>query len=147
MENFLPIVAWVRDYEPSWFKKDLLAGLTLGVILIPQGIAYATIAGLPPQYGLYTALIPQLIYALLGTSRQLAIGPAAMDSLIVGAGLSTLAQVGTEHFIAMAMFLAFSVGFFQFLFGLLKMGSGRNLFVLEKSQHIFSNILINFQII
>lgn len=122
MENFLPIVAWVRDYEPSWFKKDLLAGLTLGVILIPQGIAYATIAGLPPQYGLYTALIPQLIYALLGTSRQLAIGPAAMDSLIVGAGLSTLAQVGTEHFIAMAMLLAFSVGFFQFLFGLLKMG-------------------------
>jgi SulP family sulfate permease len=86
-------------------------------MLIPQGIAYATIAGLPPIYGLYTAMIPQLVYAFLGTSRQLAVGPAAMDSLIVASGVSAIAVVGSEHFIFMAIILAFFVGFFQVLFG------------------------------
>lgn len=103
-------------------KGDLFAGLTMGVILIPQGIAYAIIAGLPPQYGLYTAMIPQLVYAVMGTSRQLAIGPAAMDSLIVASGISLIAATGTDHFIVLAILLAFMVGFFQFLFGLFRMG-------------------------
>ena len=99
-----------------------MAGITVGVMLIPQGIAYAVIAGLPPIYGLYTALIPQVVYAVFGTSRQLAVGPAAMDSLIVASGISTLAAVGTENFISMAITLGFLVGIFQFLFGLFRLG-------------------------
>jgi SulP family sulfate permease len=91
-------------------------------MLIPQGIAYAMIAGLPPIYGLYTALIPPAVYTFFGTSRQMSIGPAAMDSLIVGAGLSTLAAIGSEHFVVFAIVLAFFVGLFQLIFGLFRMG-------------------------
>ena len=82
-------------------------------MLIPQGIAYALIAGLPPIYGLYTALIPQVIYAFLGTSRQLAVGPVAMDSLIVAAGVATLAEVGSDQFIEFAILLALIMGLLQ----------------------------------
>ena len=85
IKQHIPILQWLPHYKRSWLKNDLFAGMTIGVILIPQGIAYAIIAGLPPIYGLYTAMIPQIVYAILGTSRQLAVGPAAMDSLIVAA--------------------------------------------------------------
>ena len=77
-------------YKKSYFKNDLIAGITVAVLLIPQGMAYAMIAGLPPIYGLYAALVPQIIYAFLGTSKQLAVGPVAMDSLLVAVGLGTL---------------------------------------------------------
>ena len=102
--------------------NDLVAGLTVGIILIPQGMAYAMIAGLPPVYGLYASLFPVLIYAFLGTSRQLAVGPVAMDSLLVAAGLGALAISGIENYIAMAFFLAFLVGTIQLLLGLFRMG-------------------------
>jgi SulP family sulfate permease len=121
-KDTIPILEWLPGYKRSWLKHDFFAGLTVGVILIPQGIAYATIAGLPPIYGLYTALIPQLVYAVMGTSRQLAVGPAAMDSLIVASGVGALAAMGTENFIALAVMLAFLVGLFQFLFGLFRLG-------------------------
>lgn len=122
LKRYLPILQWLPNYKKENFSGDLTAGLTVGVILIPQGIAYAMIAGLPPIYGLYTALIPQIIYAIFGTSRQLAIGPAAMDSLIVVAGISTLAKVGEENFILMAITLAFMVGVMQLVFGLFRLG-------------------------
>jgi SulP family sulfate permease len=118
----IPILEWLPGYKRSWLKHDFFAGLTVGVILIPQGIAYATIAGLPAIYGLYTALIPQLVYAVMGTSRQLAVGPAAMDSLIVASGIGALATLGTENFIALSIMLAFLVGLFQFVFGLFRLG-------------------------
>ena len=121
-KSYFPFLEWISTYQKSWLKNDILAGITIGVMLIPQGIAYATIAGLPPIYGLYTAMIPQLVYAFLGTSRQLAVGPAAMDSLIVASGVSAIAVVGSEHFIFMAIILAFFVGFFQVLFGLFRLG-------------------------
>jgi SulP family sulfate permease len=120
--SYFPILEWVQNYQKQWLKNDIMAGITVGVMLIPQGIAYAVIAGLPPIYGLYTALIPQVVYAVFGTSRQLAVGPAAMDSLIVASGISTLAAVGTENFISMAITLGFLVGIFQFLFGLFRLG-------------------------
>lgn len=113
---------WLPNYKKSWFKDDFFAGITVGVMLIPQGIAYALIAGLPPIYGLYTAMIPQIVYAFLGTSRQLAIGPAAMDSLIVLSGVSVLATVGSENFIVLAILLAFVVGLFQIAFGFFRLG-------------------------
>ena len=122
IKNHIPILLWLPNYKKSWFKSDLFAGLTVGVILIPQGIAYAIIAGLPPIYGLYTAMIPQVVYTILGTSRQLSVGPAAMDSLIVASGIGLLASVGSEHFIVLAVLLAFMVGFFQFIFGIFRLG-------------------------
>ena len=78
----------------------------MGIMLIPQGMAYAMIAGLPVVYGLYAALLPQIIYGFLGTSRHLAVGPVAMDSLLVAAGLTGIAVAGTEHYIALALLLA-----------------------------------------
>ena len=121
-KQYFPVFQWASSYKKGWLKPDILAGITVGVMIVPQGIAYAMIAGLPPIYGLYTALIPLLVYAVLGTSRQLSAGPVAMDSLIVGAGVSTLATVGSEHFVILAITLAFFVGFFQILFGLFRLG-------------------------
>ena len=102
--------------------NDMLAGLTVGIVLIPQGMAYAMVAGLPPVYGLYASVFPLLVYLFLGTSRQVAIGPVAMDSLLVATGLGALAITGIENYIAMAIFLAFMVGSIQFILGLLRMG-------------------------
>ena len=122
MQKFLPFLKGLTNYNKTDFLKDVIAGFTVGVILIPQGMAYAMIAGLPPVYGLYAAIFPVLIYMFLGTSKNLAIGPVAMDSLLVAAGLGTLAITGIENYIAMAIFLAFMVGIIQLLLGLSKMG-------------------------
>ena len=122
LKKYIPILDWLPNYQKVWLKGDLGAGLTVGIMLIPQGIAYAMIAGLPPIYGLYTAMIPQIVYAIFGTSRQLAVGPVAMDSLIVASGVATLAQIGTENFIEFAILLAFMMGFLQVVFGFFKLG-------------------------
>ncbi|MCF6168840.1 solute carrier family 26 protein [Lutibacter sp.] len=120
--NFFPFLNWLPDYKKSWLKGDFSAGLTVGIMLIPQGIAYAMIAGLPPIYGLYTAMIPQFIYAFFGTSRQLAVGPVAMDSLIVASGVGAIAVVGSEHFITLAILLALLMGIMQLAFGIFRLG-------------------------
>lgn len=91
-------------------------------MLIPQGMAYAMIAGLPPIYGLYAAFIPQLIYSLFGTSRQLSVAPVAMISLLIGAGISEFAAQGSDAYIQLAILLAMVVGLLQLLFGLFRMG-------------------------
>ena len=103
-------------------KDDLVAGVTVAILLIPQGMAYALIAGLPPIYGLYAALTPQIVYALMGTSRQLAVGPVAMDSLLVAAGLGALSIASPDQYIQMAILLALLMGVIQFLMGLFRMG-------------------------
>ena len=76
--QFIPILQWLPNYKKAHRSGDLSAGLTVGIMLIPQGMAYAMLAGLPPVFGLYASLIPQVIYALLGTSRQLSVAPVAM---------------------------------------------------------------------
>ena len=96
-------------------------------MLIPRGMAYALIAGLPPVYGLYAALVPQLVYAVMGTSRQLGVGPVAMDSLLVASGISVMATEGSEAYIAFAIMLAFFVGAFQFFLGVARLGFITNL--------------------
>ncbi len=121
-KSILPILEWLPNYKKEWLKNDVFAGITVGVMLIPQGIAYALIAGLPPIYGLYTAMVPQIVYAVFGTSRQLAVGPVAMDSLIVAAGVVTLAEIGTDRFIEFAILLAFIMGILQVLFGVFRLG-------------------------
>tara|TARA_R110000868_G_scaffold44131_4_gene147743 strand:- start:2395 stop:4122 length:1728 start_codon:yes stop_codon:yes gene_type:complete len=122
MQKYIPLLNWLPKYKKSNFSKDIIAGFTVGIILVPQGMAYAMIAGLPPVYGLYAALFPVLMYMFFGTSRQVAVGPVAMDSLLVAAGLGTLAITGIENYITMAIFLAFMVGSIQLILGLLKMG-------------------------
>ena len=122
MQSYFPILEWIKTYNKSFFKKDFIAGITVGVMLIPQGMAYAVIAGLPPVYGLYAALLPQIIYALMGTSRQLAVGPVAMDSLLVASALNTMAIIDSDHYISLAIFLALFVGLIQIFLGLLKFG-------------------------
>ena len=115
-------MTWITDYKSVDLKSDLLAGITVAVLLIPQGMAYALIAGLPPIYGLYAALTPQIVYAVLGTSRQLAVGTVAMDSILVAAGLGTLSIVDPSQYIQMAILLALLMGAIQFSLGLFKMG-------------------------
>lgn len=127
MRNFFSFTEWLPSYNRSLLKGDLSAGLTVGVMLIPQGMAYALLAGLPPVYGLYASIFPQLIYALFGTSRRLSVAPVAMDSLLVAAGVSVIAAQGSETYISYAILLAFMIGVFQFLLGFFKLGFITNL--------------------
>jgi SulP family sulfate permease len=120
LKNFIPILKWFPKYKKKNFFYDFSAGINVGILLIPQGMAYALIAGLPPIYGLYAALTPQIVYAILGTSRQLAVGPVAIDSLIVASGLGIISISSPEHYILMAISLAFIVGSFQIIMALFK---------------------------
>lgn len=122
MQQYFPVLEWIKTYNKSLFKTDFSAGVTVGIMLIPQGMAYAMIAGLPPVYGLYAAIFPQIVYALMGTSRQLAVGPVAMDSLLVATALHTMTIVDAEHYISLAIFLALFMGLIQILLGFLKFG-------------------------
>ena len=122
ISRLLPIVKDLLNYNRSTLFSDLIAGLSIAVIIAPQGLAYAMIAGLPPIYGLYAALIPQLIHGIMGTSRHPAVGPVALDSLVVAIALGALSLSGIEEVIAVAVFLATMVGVLQLIMGLLQMG-------------------------
>lgn len=122
VNRLFPILNWLPRYSRKDFAGDLPAGLAVGVMLVPQGMAYALIAGLPVVYGLYAALVPQVIYAAMGTSRALAVGPVAMDSLLVASGLAGLAMVGSERYIELALLLALMMGAIQFALGTFRLG-------------------------
>lgn len=122
LEKIIPSITWIKSYKKSQLKGDLSAGLTVGIMLIPQGMAYAMIAGLPPVYGLYASLVPLIVYAFLGTSRQLSVGPVAMDSLFVAATVSVMAASGTGRYIELAILLALMIGALQLIFGLVRLG-------------------------
>lgn len=122
MKRYFPFTDWLFNYRKENLSGDLSAGLTVGVMLVPQGMAYSMLAGLPPIYGLYASTIPLIIYALMGTSRQLAVGPVAMVALLISAGVGALAPLGTEAFIALTILLALMVGILQFTMGVFKLG-------------------------
>ena len=122
IKDIFPLSNQLTNYSSTLFKNDLAAGLTVGVMLIPQGMAYAMIAGLPPIFGLYASTIPLILYAIFGTSRQLAVGPVAMVSLLTAAGIGAIAKGGTETYILLAITLAFMVGLLQFLLGVFRLG-------------------------
>lgn len=122
VDRWLPIVSSLRDYDLGDGRQDLAAGLTTGVLLVPQAMAYAMLAGLPPIIGLYASTIPVFAYALFGSSRQLAIGPVAIVSLLVATGVGGLASVGTDDYLAYAMLLMLMVGLFQLGLGLARAG-------------------------
>jgi SulP family sulfate permease len=118
----LPIVGWLRSYQRADFGPDLVAGLTTAVMLVPQAMGYALLAGLPPIHGLYAAVAPLLIYAVLGTSRHLAVGPVAMDSILVAGAVGAIATIGTENYILVAAALGMMVGGIQAGLGFLRAG-------------------------
>jgi anti-anti-sigma factor len=113
---------WPKGYNRRSLKADVLAGLTVALVLIPQSMAYAELAGLPPYFGLYAAFLPPVVAALFGSSRQLATGPVAVVSLLTATALEPLATIGSQHYIAYAILLALMVGIFQFTLGVLKLG-------------------------
>jgi MFS superfamily sulfate permease-like transporter len=122
MNKFLSFFDWLRHYSGSQLKADILAGLTVALVLIPQSMAYAELAGLPPYYGLYASFLPPIVAALFGSSRQLATGPVAVVSLLTSTALEPLATAGSQEYIAYAILLALLVGVFQFSLGILRLG-------------------------
>ncbi len=121
-------LSWIRGYNRGQFSSDLMAGVTVGVVLIPQSIAYAILAGAPPIHGLYASLIPLLVYAILGTSRQLSVGITAIDGLLVAAGLAALAPASSDAYMVHIFTLAMMVGVIQLVMGFLRFGFVVNLF-------------------
>ncbi len=122
LTKILPFIEWFKDYSLGKFRIDFLAGLTVALVLIPQSMAYAQLAGLPAYYGLYAAFLPPMIASLFGSSRQLATGPVAVVSLMTAASLEPFASAGSEAFITYAIVLALTVGVFQLLLGVLRLG-------------------------
>jgi SulP family sulfate permease len=122
-----PFLGWFKIYNKNHFRLDFISGLTVALVLIPQSMAYAQLAGLPAYYGLYAAFLPPMIAALFGSSRQLATGPVALVSLMTATALGPLASAGSESFIAYAILLALLVGIFQFALGVLRLGLVVNL--------------------
>ncbi len=120
--KIFPFLDWFKDYDGGKFKIDLLAGITVAMVLIPQSMAYAQLAGLPAYYGLYAAFLPPMVAALFGSSRQLATGPVAVVSLMSAASLEPLATAGGPQFIAYSIVLALTVGVFQLSLGVLRLG-------------------------
>jgi SulP family sulfate permease len=120
--KLLRIVEWLPSYSRPDARGDLLAGLTVGVMVIPQSMAYAVLLGVPPNYGLYASLVPLLVYPLFGTSRQLAVGVIAIDMLVAASGLALVAQAGTEQYVSLAILLAAMAGAVQLLMGSLRLG-------------------------
>ncbi|GAB4288439.1 MAG: SulP family inorganic anion transporter [Thiohalomonadaceae bacterium] len=121
--KLFPFLRWWPRVNRDSARADLLAGLTGAVIVLPQGVAFATIAGLPPEYGLYAAMVPAVIAALWGSSWHLVSGPTTAISIVVFASLSPLAEPGSADFVRLAITLAFLVGLLQLVMALAKMGS------------------------
>lgn len=111
-----------ENYDRQAFMRDLIAGLTIFVMLVPQGMAYAMLAGVPPVMGLYASTIPLFIYALFASSRHLSVGPVAIASLLVLSSVSAYAEPGTSEYITLVLILTFMVGAIELLLGLLKAG-------------------------
>jgi SulP family sulfate permease len=122
LKNIFPFLRWFKGYTSGALRADIIAGLTVALVLIPQSMAYAQLAGLPPYYGLYAAFLPPMLAALFGSSRQLATGPVAVVSLMTFASLAPLATAGSERFIAYAIILAMMVGVVQLALGILRLG-------------------------
>jgi SulP family sulfate permease len=120
--RYIPLVASLRDYRREWLSGDVTAGLVVAVMLVPQGMAYALLAGLPPQVGLYASIFPIMLYAAFGSSRVLAVGPVAIVSLMVASALTPLATPGSVAFTELAFTLAFLCGLCSLALGLLRIG-------------------------
>lgn len=127
INRLFPFLLWFKDYNKEKLSADVIAGITVAMVLIPQSMAYAQLAGLPAYYGLYAAFLPPMVASLFGSSRQLATGPVAVVSLMSAASLEPLATAGGPEFIAYSIILALTVGCFQLFLGVFKLGLVVNL--------------------
>ncbi|MGA8050992.1 MAG: SulP family inorganic anion transporter [Burkholderiales bacterium] len=125
--RIFPFLAWLPRLTRENLRIDALAGLTVALVAIPQSLAYAQLAGLPPYFGLYAALIPTIVGALFGSSSQLSTGPVALTSLLTAASIAPLAATGSEQYVAYAISVALLSGLFQLLFGIMRLGVLMNL--------------------
>lgn len=122
LKRYVPILDWLPKYKLKFLGNDLLAGLTVGVMLIPQGMAYGLLAGLDPIYGLYAGIVPLILYPLFGTSAQISIGPTALVSLLILAGVSQFEALGTTRYLELTILTAMLAGLIQIMLGLFKWG-------------------------
>ncbi|MEZ5765585.1 MAG: SulP family inorganic anion transporter [Xanthobacteraceae bacterium] len=122
LARYLPILQWGRTYDRHALTGDLLAAVIVTIMLIPQSLAYAMLAGLPPEAGLYASIVPIILYAIFGTSRALAVGPVAVVSLMTAAAIGEVAAQGTAGYAVAALTLAALSGAILIAMGLLKLG-------------------------
>lgn len=122
LAQYFPILEWLPKYQKAYLSGDFNAGLTVAVMLVPQGMAYGLLAGLPPIYGLYAGILPLLLYSFFGTSRQLSVGPVALVSLLILTGVGQLAEPGSAQFISYAITTALIAGVIQVLLGIFRLG-------------------------
>ncbi|MFC3286091.1 SulP family inorganic anion transporter [Litchfieldella rifensis] len=122
LQRWLPFLGWLPQQTSRSLRADAIAGLTGAVLVVPQGVAYALLAGLPPEYGLYTAIVPAVLAALFGSSRQMVSGPTAALSIALFATLQPFAEAGSGEFITLVLTLTFLAGAFQLLLGLARLG-------------------------
>ncbi|MFV0338820.1 MAG: SulP family inorganic anion transporter [Chthoniobacterales bacterium] len=122
LTRYLPILGWLPKYRSEWLRADIIAGLTVWAVMVPEAMAYAGIAGVPALYGLYTVPVPLFAYAIFGTSRTLIVGPDTATAMISATAIGGLAAVGSAQFIGLTATLAFLVGLLFFLFSFLRMG-------------------------
>jgi sulfate permease, SulP family len=122
LKKIVPAFGWLRSYTRDDLSRDFSAAVVITAMLVPQGMAYALLAGLPPRYGLYASTVPAIVYALFGTSRHMPVGPPALMALLTFTSVSALAEPMTEEYISLALLLALMVGVLQLAMGLLRMG-------------------------
>jgi len=121
--RFFPFLTWLREVRPRSLRADFMAGLTGAIVVLPQGVAFATIAGMPPEYGLYAGMVPAIVAALFGSSRFLVSGPTTAASIVLFSTLSVYAEPGTAAYIKLALGLTFMVGLIELILGLARMGA------------------------
>ena len=120
--SLFPILENLKSHSISDWRKDFIAGITVAIMLVPQGMAYAMLAGMPPIYGLYGGLVPLFLYAILGTSRQMSIGPVAISALLVLAGVSQIAEPFTPEYTSLVILTGLLIGMVQLLLGAFRLG-------------------------
>ena len=136
ISSIFPVVEWARSYNKNWLRPDILAGITVVAFTIPEAIAYASLAGLPPEVGLYSAMIGLLVYVIFGTSRQLSMGPTSALSILIGSTLGPLLIVNAGQYALIASLLAVMVGVFAIISWMLHLG-----FIIR---YISKTVLIGF---
>lgn len=122
LRRFFPVLEWSKGYNRETLTDDLVAAIIVTIMLIPQSLAYALLAGLPPEMGLYAAIFPLMAYALFGNSRTLAVGPVAVVSLMTAAIVGDMALQGTAEYAAVAIALALCSGVILLVMGLFRLG-------------------------
>ena len=122
LSSLLPVTKWARSYDREWLRPDIIAGITVGAFTIPEAMAYVSLAGLPPEIGLYSSMVALLVYVIFGTSNQLSVGPTSTLSILVGSTLGSLMILNASQYFMMASLVAVMVGILAFISWALRLG-------------------------